>query len=268
MTPAAAIEGDLYCPECGYNLRTLTSDRCPECGYDIQIVRQRQTQIPWVYRDNKGAFRAYWKTVWMVTFQHKRFCLEISRPVDLAHARWFRWVTVLHAYLPVMLVTLAVAAPDPGVFTAETCVSTGVFHVGIMAFILALTAIPYYGLRHRDVPLEQQHRAAVLMLYASGPLAWMFVAALLAIAGLACAAAGLEDWDAIFYLSTCAAVMILLMIMLTDVLYVVKRMLHEPGAVFWISAKLIVFWCVAGFLTLVGIPFVATFLAVVFYSLQ
>ncbi len=268
MTPAAAIEGDLYCPECEYNLRTLTSNRCPECGYDIQIVRQRQTQIPWVYRDDTGAFRAYWKTVWMLTFQHKRFCLEISRPVDLAHARWFRWLTVLHAYLAVMLVTLAVAVADPAVLTTENCVSTGVVHIGILACILALTAIPHYALRHRDVPLEQQHRAAVLMLYTSAPLAWMFVAALLAIAGLACAAARLGDWDAIFYMSTVGAMIILLVITLGDVLHIVKAMLREPGPVFWMSVKLVVLWFVAGFLTLVGIPFVATFLAVVFYSLQ
>ena len=35
QTDAAAIDTDLYCVECGYNLRGLSGDpvRCPECGY-------------------------------------------------------------------------------------------------------------------------------------------------------------------------------------------------------------------------------------------
>ncbi len=70
---AQEIEGDLYCPKCGYNLRGLTSDRCPECGYDICVIRERKSQIPWVYRDQEGSFRAYWKTVWLVMFKNERF---------------------------------------------------------------------------------------------------------------------------------------------------------------------------------------------------
>lgn len=29
------IEGELHCPRCAYNLRTLTGSRCPECGLDL-----------------------------------------------------------------------------------------------------------------------------------------------------------------------------------------------------------------------------------------
>ncbi len=35
------IDEDLYCPQCGYNLRGIPEDRCPECsfGYDRGAVR-------------------------------------------------------------------------------------------------------------------------------------------------------------------------------------------------------------------------------------
>ncbi len=35
------IDEDLYCPQCGYNLRGIPEDRCPECGfgYDRGAIR-------------------------------------------------------------------------------------------------------------------------------------------------------------------------------------------------------------------------------------
>jgi hypothetical protein len=46
-----AIEHDLFCLECGYNLRGLHGDpvRCPECGYDnpvglLEVLAARITE--------------------------------------------------------------------------------------------------------------------------------------------------------------------------------------------------------------------------------
>ena len=270
-TPSASlpeITDDIYCPECGYNLRGLTGNRCPECGHDIQIIRERKTQIPWVYRDKEGSFRAYWRTVWMVMFQNQRFCLEISRPVDEGHARRYRWVTVLHAYLPILAITLSWPVSGLTAVTFETCVYMAVVHVGIIACVLLLTAIPYYALYHRDVPLEKQHRAAVLMLYACAPLAWIFLVALLAVAAFVAAKTRSESWALGCGMAAFLVLGSLLAIMLTDLQRIIKRILHEPRAVFWITAKLIALSMVTGLLTLVGIPFAAVFLAVVYYSLQ
>ncbi len=105
--PLPAIESDLYCPKCGYNLRGLTGNRCPECGDDIAIIRERKSQIPWLYRDKEGTLHAYWKTVWLVMGRNQRFCLEIGREIDEGEARRFRRVTLLFAYVPFVLVTLA-----------------------------------------------------------------------------------------------------------------------------------------------------------------
>ena len=36
---------DIFCPDCGYNLRGLLGDVCPECGGDIAEVRSAQSSI-------------------------------------------------------------------------------------------------------------------------------------------------------------------------------------------------------------------------------
>ena len=58
-TQAREIAHDLYCQECGYNLRGLISNRCPECGWFLETVRATESQIPWVHRKKLAWFRAY-----------------------------------------------------------------------------------------------------------------------------------------------------------------------------------------------------------------
>ena len=117
----AEMPEDIFCPGCSYNLRGSIGDRCPECGYSLAEMRSDVCRIPWVRRRELGRFRAYWRTVWMVTFGNRRFCEEYARPVSYADARTFRWVTLLHAYLPALLGTVLLylalppnpEAPDP-----------------------------------------------------------------------------------------------------------------------------------------------------------
>jgi hypothetical protein len=33
------------CPECGYNLKGVASERCPECGIDIEAVTRESAQV-------------------------------------------------------------------------------------------------------------------------------------------------------------------------------------------------------------------------------
>ena len=174
-----AIQYDLFCQTCGYNLRGLTGDRCPECGRSLETIRATTSLIPWVYRKKLGQFRAYWRTVWLVMFRQRRFCDEMARPVSYADAQRFRWATILHAYAPVLLLTISVyvgAWPilfrDPlwnQLFVA-VWPAIGV-HFCIVLFLAAVTGVPGYFFHPDHLPVELQNRAIALSCYTCGPLA-------------------------------------------------------------------------------------------------
>src|SRR5262245_46881790 len=101
MTQAAITE--LYCPECGYDLQGLGSDRCPECGHEIDRTTLGQSVLPWVQRKSVGTYRAFWKTVSMATFRPKFLAREMSSPARFDDAVKFRRLVVLHALVPLGL---------------------------------------------------------------------------------------------------------------------------------------------------------------------
>jgi len=264
----AAIEDNLFCPKCGYNLRGLTSNRCPECGHDIQVIRQRQTQIPWVYRDKEGAFKTYWKTVWMATdLRDKRFSLELSRPVAEGHARSFRRVTMLHGYLPVHVLTLLWSISGMMVVPPEAWICAAVINVAIIACIVLTTAVPHYALYHRDVSPEILHRAAVLTFYTSAPLAWTFVPALLMIAGFIVGRMLPGNFDLILYGSGAVGLLILPIFAFSETQRVIKPMLGSDKAARRTMMKISLLGFLALFTTLLGIPLALGFVAFVYYSL-
>jgi len=115
--PLNEIPEHIYCPACAYNLFRITSDRCPECGHGLEGLRSDHSTIPWVRRNEIGRFRAYWKTVWMVTMRHRKFCEEYTRDISYEDAQAFRWLTILHAWLPALLGVIALyinGLPAPG----------------------------------------------------------------------------------------------------------------------------------------------------------
>ena len=188
------IRSDLFCQECGYNLRGLISDRCPECGYSLEALRSDVPRLPWVHRAELGRTRAYWQTVWMVMFRHKRFCEEVARPVDFAAAQRFRWVTVLHVYVPILIGTLllyGLAGPRPfgekfvdDAFNAVWPVA--ILHFCILLFLAGATGLPSYFFHPRGIPIEQQNRAIALSYYAGAALAWTPLVFLILVAGTLC----------------------------------------------------------------------------------
>src|ERR1051326_3842558 len=95
-----------FCPDCGYNLHGIESQRCPECGHEIDWDRVSRSRIPWVHRGELGRWRAYWRTVWLVCIESRLVSDDVLRPVRLHDARGFRNVTVWVAFVPLALAVM------------------------------------------------------------------------------------------------------------------------------------------------------------------
>ena len=190
--PHPEIRQDLFCQECGYNLRGLTSDRCPECGYRLDSVRSTVSGIPWTYRRESGWLKTYWKTVWMVMFRHKRFCEELARPVAYADSQAFRWMTILHVFVPVLAAAiLAYPASWPAPFNdrlldeAFVAIWPAALLLGcFLLFLVGATGLPSYYFHPPEVPVEQQNRAVAMSYYAAAALAWTPLSFLIGLAGM------------------------------------------------------------------------------------
>ncbi len=191
----AEIADELYCQDCGYNLRGLTSMRCPECGESLDAVRAMEPRLPWTHRKTLGRFRAYWKTVYFVTFRTRLFAEELARPVSYRDAQRFRWATLLHIYLPLVVATVCVYwlyAPGPGPVRQfaprlEQALASvwpcAVFHLGLLIWLATATGLAGYFYHPRDVPVRQQNRAIALSYYTLAPLAWIAAPLMFALAG-------------------------------------------------------------------------------------
>ncbi|GIK16683.1 MAG: hypothetical protein BroJett003_16470 [Planctomycetota bacterium] len=269
---ADQIAEDVYCPACAYNLRTLTSNHCPECGLDIAFIRSAESHLPWMHRDKVGPVRAYLMTVWMVVFRTKHFCLEMSRPVDEVEARRFRRVTITLAFAPFLLFTLVLRFLRPDAFDAFVGFGGYTFavaaHAAILAAILTVTVVPYYVIRHPDIALDRQRRAAALTLYCPAPLSLTGVAGALAIAGIACANVRNRDWDLALYTAAVGVFLILAAVTIFDVQRVIRWMLGGARRSWPIILRLYCFGGFAAFLCLVGFPAAVAFVMIVVHSLS
>jgi hypothetical protein len=107
---------DIACPQCGYDLRAIDSDRCPECGHAIDRAGLAQSRIPWTFRrpGGIGRWRAYWRTVALATWRGKQLAAEIDRPVEPRDARRFATVTALIASVPFALFFIATVIESGG----------------------------------------------------------------------------------------------------------------------------------------------------------
>ena len=285
--PKAEIRHDVFCQECGYNLRGLTSDRCPECGYSLESVRCGVPQLPWVYRKELGRRVAYWRTVWMVMFRHRRFCEEVARPVDYGDAQRFRWVTVLHVYLPILAGTILLSAlaawleplneavvdrasPSPleePLFgrALRAIWPTAAFHVCLLLFLAAATGLPSYFFHPRGVPIEQQNRAIALSYYACAALAWSPLVFVVFLAGLA--VIPIHETTGLGLLLLAGLLPFgQLTAWVADLIHIgVRVMPQRRGRLVVLGVVLPFLWLALGGLIFVGVPFVVFFL-VLFFS--
>ena len=181
MSPASQ---PLYCPQCGYDVRAATRSECPECGQAINLDELRQSQIPWSHRAAIGRLRAYWRTVWRVTFHTHDFCAEAVRPVSYRDARRFQLVTVVIAYLSIVgffaaLWMLEVVDEDtwaPLVYNVGeplTIVLAVAAAASLALYLLAATGVHTYWFHPRSLDVTRQNRALAMSYYACAPLALM-----------------------------------------------------------------------------------------------
>lgn len=186
---ATPYPDDLYCPECGYSLRGLTSARCPECGLSLEFIRSDAPLIPWERRRQLGRLRAYWQTVFQVLFRTKRFCRASCRPVSHPDAQRFRWVTILHVYLPALAVLPVAHWANPNMLRDAVEETSGWFVTLVGAWVLptllVLTGLPSYLFHPRRLTTAQQNRAVALSYYGTAPLGLLAPLAAAAVGTLA-----------------------------------------------------------------------------------
>ena len=175
-----AIPYDLFCQECAYNLRGLTSNRCPECGNALDALRSQESRIPWAHRDKLGWLRAYWKTVFWVGFQYRRFCEEVAREVDYAAAQRFRWITIAFAFFPLMGLASVLLLRNgnqliSGLLGNSLPVSLVIALVGLVILLglIAMTGVPSYLFDVREMPVRQRNSAIAMSYYCGAALSWM-----------------------------------------------------------------------------------------------
>lgn len=104
MVEWAAINEELFCPRCGYNLRGLERGLCPECGLTFEwddILDPRRRAHPYLYEhhDGKRRLRRFIKTslrgLWPWSFWRGVTLEQRSEPRRLAAFMVLSWILLV-----------------------------------------------------------------------------------------------------------------------------------------------------------------------------
>jgi hypothetical protein len=165
------LQRDTYCEKCGYNLRGLTQRICPECGAEFKPHVHSGSQLPWKQREAIGFLDAYWRTVKLVLFHPRRFGLEVweGGRIRMRDAAAFRWYTVAHAYVPLLIVWLSFAGPR--LPQRELIAFTGVIAILLFVWLLKSTGLLVRFFRKQVVSADIQRRLVALSHLACAALA-------------------------------------------------------------------------------------------------
>ncbi len=274
------IEGDLFCPECSYNLRGLIDDRCPECGEAFDRSTLHVSRIPWVHRKELGALRAYWRTVWLVVRPGSRFYREAVRPVSYPDAQRFRWVTILHAFVPLCIATTYGFAYFA--VKHEHLLDSRALHVagwasalvGTFLFLVAVTGVSSCFFHPRYLPVELQNRTVAMSYYGFATWAWTPIAGALVLTALSL------DWaDAVEIVAIAAiasiAVLLAAVILVAQVLLGWFDLLHiankamdaTPARLAMMGVALPLTWVAVALAIFGGIPFVIGYVTIIVASM-
>jgi hypothetical protein len=167
---------ELHCPACGYNLFGIESEKCPECGLEIDRTQAAISRIPWEHRDRIGSIRAFFRTVILATIHPKKLAAEMNRPVSYAHAKRFRHICAILAWLPTCAVVgLLLINQDYLGTHSPASVWEQIFFAALTAasfwvFFLCVTGFPSIFFHPTRLSSLQQNRAIALSYYsASAP---------------------------------------------------------------------------------------------------
>jgi hypothetical protein len=179
------LSAELYCPECGYDLRGIESGRCPECGGEIDRSQLGESLIPWRHRRRLGLVRALVQTFWLASFKPAVFAREMNRPADFADAVRFRRVVCFIALIPIgILATIALSgllyerhSDSYRVWVSDDKLGSVAQLVGIVfmwlclwLYLLASSGAPSYFFHPRSLDVVRQNRAIALSYYTCAPL--------------------------------------------------------------------------------------------------
>lgn len=256
---------DAFCPDCGYWLRGLQSDRCPECGTPVDAMRGRESQIPWVHRGRVGTLRAYVRTMWFVRIRTAYVGTEAAREVSYADAQRFRWVTVLivmASLLAVITADLATSAAHRRfVFDTVGWEIALLVLLGLGLFVAGMTGVPSYLFHPRRLPVVTQNRAVALSYYACAPLGLAPLAALALMCGIVLRPVERVGW-ALEAGSVCAGLVLtcyLLVVYVELLARLGRNLLRSSRRTTVITIIVPAMWLVLAVATVVVIPLAAAY---------
>ncbi len=171
---------EVYCHECGYNLRGIDTARCPECGTDSPALQNAKPSIPWAHRESLGNVRAFLKTVVFASFGLRKLSQNVYLPIDFAESQKFRRWTIGTAML--FAIAFAIWFHVSGVsgllsdsfFTElREMIWPSFVIIGLLTlYVVLATGVPSLFFDYRDVPVSLRNNAVALSYYCAAPLAW------------------------------------------------------------------------------------------------
>jgi hypothetical protein len=166
----APIERDVFCPQCGYNLRGLTAGNCPECGnkFDEWVT---SPGLPWEKRELIGGVDAFVRTIMMVIFHTDQFCAQMWESMTLTpgDAKKFRRICVAIALGTGVVgwIFLAARAARIG-FSQVDCVS---IVIGLLLWLELASSEVTRFMRRQTMPEARLQRVIKLAEFTAAPLA-------------------------------------------------------------------------------------------------
>ncbi len=288
MSPT--LPPDVYCPQCGYCLHGTASDQCPECGYGLARMRSADARITWELRRERGRIKTYWQTVWMVTFKNRQFCEAYAHPISYSDARRFQWITILHAYIPILIASVLFytgreptsnaptpmlpwailgASPPPTILgrAYDEGWPIALLLLCFIPFLFAATGVYSYFFHPKSICIERQNAGIALSHYICAPLALAPVVMSIGLGVLAMADSG--RWFKVLPLLLIGMTVLIVTLLWWVTLFKTARrvmpQLRRRAAT--IAVAVPVLWLLLAILVLGVMPLAAAFVIVVLVSL-